>query len=384
VHKKAAGEDSIQVARRFFDKTILSGSTEEREKMINISGIDEVLISADSHVIEPSEILKERVPKEFRDAAPLFPKLKVGESFQDHPGGSIPGERLKEMATDGVSAEVLYPTHLLGVFGMDDVRLQQACFRAYNDWLIDYISVAPDRLVGIAAISIYDVDHAVAELERCAKAGMKGSIIWQAPHPDLPFRSSHYDKFWAASQDLNMPVSLHILTGHGYHKNPAYFTGQGVENYRGSVNMKMDEIANATFDLICYGVLERFPKLRFLSVENEVGWAPFYLQQWDYYYRRFLSKNPLPIKKDPSEYFNSQIYCTFFRDAVGGHMFEWWGQDNCMWSNDYPHQNSTWPNSKRYIERNLGHLPAETRRKLLSTNAEKLFGLDVQKLAKAA
>jgi len=55
-----------------------------------------------------------------------------------------------------------------------------------------------------------------------------------------------------------------------------------------------------------------------------------------------------------------------------------------MWSNDYPHQNSTWPNSKRYIERNLGHLPAETRRKLLSTNAEKLFGLDVQKLAKAA
>ena len=92
-----------------------------------------------------------------------------------------------------------------------------------------------------------------------------------------------------------MPVSLHILTGHGYHKNPAYFTGQGVENYRGSVNMKMDEIANATFDLICYGVLERFPKLRFLSVENEVGWAPFYLQQWDYYYRRFLSKNPLPF-----------------------------------------------------------------------------------------
>ena len=352
--------------------------------MVTIAGIEEILISADSHVIEPPETLKERVPKEFRDAAPLFPKLKVGESFQEHPGGSDPHERLKEMATDGVSAEVLYPTHLLGVFGMDDAKLQQACFRAYNDWLIDYIRVAPERLVGIAAISIYDVDHAVAELERCAKAGMKGAIIWQAPHPDLPFRSGHYDKFWAASQDLSMPVSLHILTGHGYHKNPAFFTGRGVENYRGSVNLKIDEIANAVFDLICYGVLERFPRLKFLSVENEAGWAPFYLQQWDYYYRRFLKVNPLPIKKDPSEYFNAQIYSTFFRDAVGGQMFAWWGQDNCMWSNDYPHQNSTWPNSKRYIERNLGHLPAETRRKLLSTNAEKLFGLDLKEMAKAA
>jgi predicted TIM-barrel fold metal-dependent hydrolase len=351
--------------------------------MTTIAGIEETLISADSHVIEPSDLLKERVPKAFREAAPQFPKLKVGEGFQSQPGGNDPNERLKEMETDGVSAEVLYPTHLLGVFGMDDVKLQQACFRAYNDWLIEYIQVAPHRLVGIAAISIYDVDHAIAELERCAKAGMKGSIIWQAPHPDLPFHSKHYDKFWAASQAMNLPVSLHILTGHGYHKDKAFFANRGVENYRGSVNLKVQEITNAVFDLVCYGVLERHPGLKFLSVENEVGWAPFYLQQWDYYYRRFLKVNPLPISKDPSEYFNTQFYNTFFRDTVGGHAFEWWGQDNCLWSNDYPHQNSTWPNSKRFIERNLGHLPAETRRKLLSANAAKLFDLDVERLAKA-
>ncbi len=352
--------------------------------MVIIAGKEELLISADSHVIEPPDILKDRVPGQFKDAAPQFSKLKVGEGFQTQPGGSDPNERLKEMAIDGVSAEVLYPTHLLGVFGMDDVKLQQACFRAYNDWLIEYIQVAPDRLVGIGAISVYDIDEAVKELERCAKANMKGSIIWQAPHPDLPFRSSHYDKFWAASQDLNMPVSLHILTGHGYHKDRAFFKGTSIENYRHSVNSKIKEITDATFDLIFYGVLERFPGLKFLSVENEVGWAPFYLQQWDYYYRRFMKVNPPPIKKDPSEYFKAQIFTTFFRDAVGGRAFEWWGEDCCMWSNDYPHANSTWPNSQRFIERNLGHLPAETRTKLLSTNAAKLFGLDVQRLAKAA
>jgi predicted TIM-barrel fold metal-dependent hydrolase len=344
----------------------------------------ELLISADSHVIEPSEMLKDRVPKAFREAAPELPKLKVGESFQSHPGGSNPHERLKEMATEGVSAEVLYPTHMLGQFGMDDAKLQEACFRAYNDWLIEYTSVHPERLVGIGAISIYDVDHAVAELERCAKAGMKGSIIWQAPHPDLPFHSKHYDKFWAASQDMNMPVNLHILTGHGYAKNQQFFRARTVESYRGSVNLKVAEIVNALFDFIFYGILERFPKLKLVSVENEVGWAPFYLQQWDYYYRRFLKVNPLPITMEPSAYFRRQVFATFFRDTVGGHNFDWWGVDNCMWSNDYPHENSTWPNSRKIIERDLGHLPQDVRRKLLSENAAKLFDLDVQKVAQAA
>ena len=345
---------------------------------------DCLLISADSHVIETPMTIKDRVPKQFRDAAPQFPALKVGDGFQSQPGGSDPSKRLDEMSTDGVSAEVLYPTHMLGVFGMDDARLQEACFRAYNDWLAEYISVHPERLVGVGAIPMYDIDNAVKELERCKKAGMKGSIIWQAPHPDLPFRSSHYDKFWAASQDLDMPISLHILTGHGYHKDPAFFAQRTVENYRGSVNLKIAEIASAVFELIHYGVVERFPRLRFLSVENEIGWIPFYLQQWDYYYRRFLKANPLPIRKDPSAYFTSQFFSTFFRDEAGGHALEWWGEDCCLWSNDYPHQNSTWPNSKRFIERNIGHLPEARQRKLLYENAAKLFKLDVQQLAKAA
>ena len=281
----------------------------------------EILISADSHVIEPAMILKERVPASMRDAAPQFPELKVGEGFQTHPGGSDPHARLSEMGTDGVSAEVLYPTHLLPVFGMDDAKLQEACFRAYNDWLIDYIRVAPERLVGIAAISIYDVDVAVRELERCAKAGMKGSIIWQAPHADLPFHSAHYDKFWAASASLNMPVTLHILTGHGYHKDKTYFNTRGVEHYRSSVNLKIAEITSALFEIIFYGVLERHPGLKIVSVENEIGWLPFMLQQWDYYYRRFRAVNPPPISKDPSEYYKDQIFGTFFRDAVAGQEF---------------------------------------------------------------
>ena len=342
----------------------------------------EVLISSDSHVMEPPDILIERVDAAFRDRAPRFPQLKVGESFQTQPGGSDPDCRIKEMETDGLSAEVLYPTYLLPHFAMDDAKLQQACFRAYNDWLIDYCKVAPNRLVGIAAIPVYNIDEAVKELERSAKAGMKGSIIWQAPHPDLPFHSDHYDRFWAASQDLNMPVNLHILTGHGYHKQG--LNKKGAESYRGSVNLKLKEITDAFFELIFYGVLDRYPGLKFVSVENEIGWLPFMLQQWDYYYRRFRGVNPPLIDKDPSEYFYRQIYATFFRDTVGGHNLEWWGSDNCMWSNDYPHGNSTWPESRKYIERDLGHLPAEIRAKLLCTNVAKLYGMEIPQPAQSA
>jgi uncharacterized protein len=338
----------------------------------------EVLISSDSHVMEPSGILAERVPNSFKDQVPRFPQLEVGSSFQTHPGGSDPTHRIKEMETDGLSAEVLFPTYLLPHFAMDDGKLQAVCFRAYNDWLIDYCKVSPKRLIGIAAISVYDIDEAVKELERCAKAGIKGSIIWQAPHPDLPFHSEHYNKFWAASQDLQIPVHLHILTGHGYHKESVFGNKRtGVEAYRGSVNLKLKEIIDAYFELIFYGVFERYPKLRFVGVENEIGWMPFMLQQWDYYYNRFKKVNPLPITKNPSEYFKNQISGTFFRDTVAGHNFEHWGQDNCMWSNDYPHGNSTWPESRKYIDRDLGHLPPDIRKKLVYTNVKNLYDIDI-------
>src|SRR6266508_2030285 len=117
--------------------------------------IPQVLISADSHVSEAGDLWTTRVPAKFRDAAPSFPSRRdrAGTGrFEEKTGGYDPNERLKEMATDGVSAEVLYPTLGLRLFGLDDAELQEACFRAYNDWIIEYCSVAPDRLVGVGCI----------------------------------------------------------------------------------------------------------------------------------------------------------------------------------------------------------------------------------------
>jgi len=335
----------------------------------------EIIISADSHVMEPHDFWEKALPPSLRDQAPRYPAPKVGEGFQGRPGGHDPNERLKEMATDGVSAEVLYPTLGLGQFGLDDARLQEACFRLYNDWLIEYCQVALDRLVGVPNIACYDIDHAVKELERCTKAGLKGALIWQAPHPDMPLYSDHYNKFWEAAQALDAPISLHILTGHNYSKNMD--ARKGVEHYRGSVNLKMASGTDAWFDLMFYGVLDRYPRLKFVFVEFEMGWIPFYLQQWGYYYRRFRGVNPPPMQKDPREYWATQMYATFFNDAVGAHYFEWGDADGYMWSNDYPHPNSTWPHSRDVIQRDMGHLPTEKRAKLVCDNVADLYGLKV-------
>src|SRR6267142_5284942 len=139
------------------------------------------------------------------------------------------------MAVDGVSGEVLYPSFAMNLFGLQDVALQEACFRVYNDWILEYCSVAPDRLYGVSCIPTYDIDYAVAELERCRKAGLHGALVWQAPHPDLPFTSDHYDRLWAAAQDLDAPVSMHILTRHNQHSRER----KRREHYRRSVGRKL-------------------------------------------------------------------------------------------------------------------------------------------------
>ncbi len=356
--------------------SIDTGLYERTFRGTTVGATENVLFSSDSHVIEPQEAVQSRVAKAFQDRAPRFPELKTGEGFQTHPGGSDPRLRIKEMATDGVSAEVLYPTHALSIFAMDDAPLQEECCRAYNDWLIEYCQVDTSRLVGIPMISTYNMDNAVKELERCAKTGLRGALVWQVPPKEIAFTTEHYERFWAAAQELQMPVNLHILSGFGYARNREG-REKGVERYRASVNLKLAEATNALMDVIFSGVLERYPRLKVVLVENEIGWLPYVLEQWDYYFGRHSPSAPLTIDKRPSEYFNRQVFATFFNDSVGAHLFSWWGVDNCMWSNDYPHANSTWPHSREVIARDLGHLPPEARAKLVRENVARLYNMSI-------
>lgn len=129
------------------------------------------------------------------------------------PGGWDPVERLKDMDADGVEAAVLYTSQGFRLFALDDPPYQEACFRAYNDWLAEYCKEAPHRLFGIAMVSLFDIDHAVAEIRRCREMGLRGAMIWGVPPEELPFDDARYEPFWSEAEALAMPLSLHIATG---------------------------------------------------------------------------------------------------------------------------------------------------------------------------
>jgi predicted TIM-barrel fold metal-dependent hydrolase len=332
--------------------------------------MSELIISADSHVIEPNDLWTERLPARFKEQAPKYAKRTV---FEAHDGGKDPVRRVKEMAMDGVSCEVLYASLALNQFALTDAELQEACFRVYNDWLIEYCSHAPDRLIGLALISAYNIDNAIAETIRCKKAGMRGITVWQVPPDGLSFTTTHYDRLWATCQELNLPVSLHILTGMPY--GPSRVVDYNlVPNLSGAVNRKLLYTSDSLLHIIGSGTLDRFPNLKIVVVEAEVSWLPYCLAQWDRYLLK-TGKHKDTLKLSASGYFERQIHGTFFNDPPVGLLFRGWGTDNCMWSNDFPHGNSTWPKSREVIERDLGHLPEATRAKLLWKNVVKLYDL---------
>ena len=108
-----------------------------------------------------------------------------------------------------------------------------------------------------------------------------------------------------------------------------------------------------------------------MLVENEISWLPFVVSQFDKYASRGNLQSEM--KRTPGEYFERQIYATFFNDPPSRYMAGNWCTKNFMWSNDYPHPNSTWPNSRDVVERDLGHLAGEAKNRLLSQNVLELY-----------
>jgi predicted TIM-barrel fold metal-dependent hydrolase len=366
------------------------------------------MISADSHVSEPPDLWAERVDKRFRDRAPQIvvdpPGLTgayfMAEGVKPHPigigiaagksaqeitkilknstyadarrGGWDPVERLKDNELDGVEADVLYTTLGFRIFWIRDAALQVECFRVYNDWIAELCRHAPKRMAGLALISLYDPKQGAAELERCAKMGLKGAMIWASPPESQPYSSDIYDPFWSAAQALNMPVSLHSITGMGRESQWDFKPG----NRHMAFTVLVHEVEQSFSVLIFSGVLERFPKLKIVSAENNCGWLPYYLQRMDHTYERFAKVEGAKMSMKPSEYFRRQMYCTYIDDAVGVANRHAVGVENLMWSSDYPHTSSSWPYSQDVVARDFpGGVSAEDRYKMTRGNAARLYGL---------
>ena len=276
------------------------------------------------------------------------------------------------MDLDGVEADVIYTTLGFRQFWFTDAAFQRACFRVYNDWLAEYCAYAPTRLAGLALISLYDIDEAVKELRRCARAGLKGAVIWASPPNDRPYSSPLYEPFWAEAQELNVPLSLHSITGMGAESRLAI--KEPLDRYVRSTVL-CHEVQRTLVALIFSGVLERFPRLKFVSAENEVGWLPFFLQKLDQAHEEYRYLYPAPLTLRPSAYFRRQVFATFIDDPVGVATREFIGVENIMWSSDYPHTVSTWPHSQEVVARDFKDVSETDNRRIVRENVARLYNL---------
>jgi predicted TIM-barrel fold metal-dependent hydrolase len=275
-----------------------------------------------------------------------------------------------------VWGSVLYPTEGLSLYQVPDGELLEAIFAGYNEWLAEFCRYDPRRLKGIAMIHVENVPGAVAELTRARTLGLVGAMITVGPAEEWSYDRPEYDPFWAAAQDLGMPLSLHIATfrpasGVAYEDN---------RSARPALIANWDRYMKVSLaHMILSGVFERYPRLRVGSVEHELGWVPFFLDRLDYTYTQRAQRPWWHRFKDglPSDFFHRNVFLSFQEDALGVRDRDLIGVDQMMWGSDYPHTESTFPQSQKLLDRVFTGVPDDERRRIVSDNVARLYGFDV-------
>jgi predicted TIM-barrel fold metal-dependent hydrolase len=297
----------------------------------------EFLVSGDSHIIEPVDLFKTRLPKHLRDRAlweeeftldePIVPgghtefkKLHtIGydgwtiSKYRQFGGATPDGEPehiLRDMNLDGVDAAVMFPNLSLFVLFTDDHELSMAHARVYNDYVVERYLQVKDRMRPTAAIPLTHIPDAVAEIERSARAGLGAILLPEIP--PLPYWSREYDPVWAAAQANGMPVFIHVATGGVTVKEETSQTATTVKALMTAVNMGKGQLTDAMVssrtmgggntgaaspqriiaDLVSSGVCERFPDLHFNLIEFSAGWLVSYMAFMDRSWRTGIGQDP--------------------------------------------------------------------------------------------
>jgi predicted TIM-barrel fold metal-dependent hydrolase len=336
------------------------------------------LFSADDHIIEPAHVWSARVPARYRDVAPhvieedgreywVYEDVKaltmglnavVGKRrdqynpdpirFADmRPGCYDPAERVKDMLHDGILASVLFPTlpRFAGTLFLDfnDKGLADVCVRAYNDFVIDEWCPAgpPGMFVPTIISHLWDPVLGAEEVRRCAEGGARALSFPENPVPlGLPsYWTDHWDPVWQACQDHDIVLCLHIGTS-GQVPVPTpeapemlTFSLLQVGSIMSSVNIMMSPICRT------------YPGLKFVFSEGGIGWLPNALERAD---RMWLRHQVYSGLDDilPSEIYRRNMYLCMIEEPVCLKYRDDIGIDHILWECDYPHTDTTWPDSQ--------------------------------------
>jgi predicted TIM-barrel fold metal-dependent hydrolase len=366
-------------------------------------------VSADGHVVEPADLWTSRVDKRFRDRAPRVESRPEGDFFviegmppfpvglegammndkiageikkfegrrysDTRPGAWDPQARLSDQDLDHVRAEIVYPGIGLIAFGLPDHELKRACMQVYNDWLGEFCSTAPDRLLGAGLLPVGGpVEWAIEEAQRMAKKGMS-TVSIPATVPDRPYFFPDYEPLWAALQELGLPVSIHVGTGKiplfELFDRTAMIEAMGVDVVYAKIGMLMRTMA----ELIWGGVPQRYPKLRFVLAEGGIGWIAAQLRFMDHWWTDHHRWMASQLDEPPSVYFHRQFWATFEDDRPGLLTRELLNVEHLMWGADYPHTEGTFPHSQEAIAKDFAGIPEVEVYKMVTDNAAHLYGL---------
>ena len=390
------------------------------------------IIDADTHVTETPDLWTSRAPASMRDRVPhvvtdsrgsqrwvlgagralasvgMSATAGVGsfkhppKGYDDmHPGAYDAQARLKYMDQMGIWAMVMYPN--VGGFGaqqflkLNDPELMLTCVQIYNDWQTEWASADSRRLLPITSIPFWDVAAAVTEVRRCAAMGHKGILFTGEPQywgkPLLG--DAHWNPLWEAAVELDLPISFHIGSGdmaEGLLKNRVATYGKMAAFAELAVDIFLRNGLQLN-DLLMSGVLARYPKIKFVSVESGIGWIPFVLEAMDYQFQgNSVAEEHPEFDRLPSEYFARNVYaCYWFEQTAPRRLIDKIGADNVLFETDFPHPTSLYGDEVHArIKGGLSDCEESVRRKILWENAQKLYkvtgpsGADEAKIAPAA
>jgi uncharacterized protein len=353
------------------------------------------IISADSHVSTSHDMVKKHLATKWHEAydkaTGQYGKVmssgagKANQAFtrsaHRHPaagrmGNQSPKDRLADMDQDGVDIEVLY-SELSGFryFNkMGSVEGGVAATMAFNDALTEFASADPSRLIVSYQLPLHSVEAAVKEVERVASIGGKSlQLPVFPPEMDLPdYWLEHWDPLWSVITETGLPITCHV----GLNTALSSLADRDPTPQRGIMVSVIAPTTAEAFGMWCAtGVLERFPELNLVFVETQLGWVPWYLHIMDDLATRQRYEFP-NIKELPTFYFKRNVHLTFIEDPwVATDARYEIGVKNLMWSTDYPHPVSSWPNSQQIIEQQLKGLPDDERQLILEGNAARVWNL---------
>jgi predicted TIM-barrel fold metal-dependent hydrolase len=372
------------------------------------------LHDVDTHLAEPQDLWTRRIGAKWGDKAPhvvatdtsdyrknavqtwvsggdkvcdlLASVVGEGRDEDTRRAGWDPQVRLEWMQRHGVFSQVLYP-NVISFHPRAFIRMERDlgfdCIRAYNDFQSEFTSASPDRLIPIMNLPWWDVEESVRELDRCHTMGHRGiNFGWEFEKLGFPrLRDAHWAPILNEAQERGLPISFHI----GFNTETV---GTGQLEAMGDLDRVGFSAAfflgnaRCIIELIVGGLCERFPNLKFVSVESGSGYLPYLVETLDWQYLNSNLHQRYPHLLLPSEYFRRQIYGTFWFESNVARLVDLY-PDNFMFESDFPHSTSLTPcetiecvqGPRDTIVANFQGVSEDVLVKVLHDNAARVYGL---------